>query len=128
MTSRDFDVIHAYTRKQAVEDGVLVDVTETAREAGFVYPVALTCGAWSECVTVPEEVEGSQDETGRLWDVLVMLRFAIRRASDASRVDFSVHVRNDDKGGTPPLVPLYAVCGPGDDGEPVITVMLPHED
>jgi hypothetical protein len=29
---------------------------------------------------------------------------------------------------TPPLVRLKAVCGPGDEGEPVIIVMLPDED
>jgi hypothetical protein len=28
----------------------------------------------------------------------------------------------------PPLVRLKAVCGPGDQGEPVITVMMPNED
>ena len=29
-----FDLIHSYSRQQAIEDGVLVDVTATAREAG----------------------------------------------------------------------------------------------
>jgi len=29
------DVIYAYPRAQAIEDGVLVDVSETARKAGF---------------------------------------------------------------------------------------------
>jgi hypothetical protein len=43
-------------------------------------------------------------------------------------VRFAVHVRNDDREGTPPLVPLKALCGPGDLGEPVVTVMLPEED
>jgi hypothetical protein len=27
-----------------------------------------------------------------------------------------------------PLVRLKALCGPGDQGEPVVTVMLPDED
>ena len=36
------DVIHRYTRAQAIEDGTLVDVTETAREAGWRFPVATT--------------------------------------------------------------------------------------
>ena len=31
-------VLHAYTRAQAIEDGILVDVSETAREAGFKIP------------------------------------------------------------------------------------------
>ncbi len=34
-------VISVYTRAQAIEDGVLVDVSETAREAGFRIPVAV---------------------------------------------------------------------------------------
>ncbi|RUL81696.1 DUF6573 family protein [Tautonia sociabilis] len=127
MTGRDFDIIHAYTRRQAIEDGVLVDVSEMAREAGFVYPVALTCGAWAECVRVPAGV-GGQDEAGRLWDVLQVLRLAIRGARGTDRVAFAVRVQNADTDELPPLVPLYAVCGPGDDAEPVLTVMLPHED
>jgi hypothetical protein len=43
-------------------------------------------------------------------------------------VRFAVHVRNDNLERTPPLVKLKALCGPGDDGEPVITKMLPEED
>ena len=55
--------------------------------------------------------------------------FAARRPSgDASEVRFGVHVRNDNREGTPPLVRLKAVCGPGDQAEPVITVMMPDED
>jgi hypothetical protein len=30
--------------------------------------------------------------------------------------------------GTLPLVRLKAMCGPGDEGEPVVSVMLPAED
>jgi hypothetical protein len=43
-------------------------------------------------------------------------------------VCFGVYVRNDNREGTPPLVRLKAVCGPRDQGEPVVTVMLPEED
>ena len=41
---------------------------------------------------------------------------------------FGVHVRNDNRERTPPLVRLLALCGPGDRGEPVLTVMLREED
>src|SRR5262249_26492480 len=43
-------------------------------------------------------------------------------------VPFALHVRNDNRERTPPLIRLKAVCGPGDDGEPVLTVMRPDED
>ena len=36
------ELIYAYTRKQAIEDGVLVDVTETAKEAGFRVSLAIS--------------------------------------------------------------------------------------
>jgi type I site-specific restriction endonuclease len=38
--------IHSYTRAQAIADGVLIDVFETARELGFKFPVAVTDSVW----------------------------------------------------------------------------------
>ena len=32
------DLIHRYTRADATRDGVLIDVSATATEAGFKYP------------------------------------------------------------------------------------------
>jgi hypothetical protein len=122
----DAHLIHAYSRADAIRDGVLIDVSQTAKEAGFAYPVALTLAVWERCVAVPPGVL-CQDEAGRLWDVLTMLRFAIR-GQDGPEVRFGVHVRNDNREGTPPLVRLKALCGPGDQGEPVVTVLMPEED
>jgi hypothetical protein len=121
------DLVYRYSRADAIRDGVLIDVTATAREAGFKYPVALTSAAWARCVAVPPGVAG-QDEAGRLWDVLWLLACAVRGGAGGSEVRFGVHVRDDDREGTPPLVLLKALCGPGDQGEPVVTVMLPDED
>lgn len=122
------EVISAYTRAQAIDDGVLVDVSATAREHGITFPVAVTCGVWSQCVAVPSGVAG-QDESGRLWDVITMLFVAIRRGSGC-RCDFKVYVRNHNRERLTKrdLVALYALCGPGDDSAPVITIMLPDED
>jgi hypothetical protein len=121
------DLIHRYTRADAIRDGVLIDVTETAKEAGIRYPVALTAAVWARCVAVPHGVE-CQDESGRLFDVLWMLLLAIRQSAGGPEVRFGVHVRNDNRERTPPLVRLKAVCGPDDDGSPCITVMLPEKD
>ncbi len=121
------DLIHRYTRAQAIADGVLIDVTPNAREAGFKYPVALTAAVWARCVAVPPGVL-CHDEAGRLRDVLTMLRFAIRGSEGGPEVRFGVHVRNDNREGIPPLVRLKALCGPDDDGSPCLTVMLPDED
>jgi hypothetical protein len=121
------DIIHAYSRADAIADGVLIDVSPVAKEAGITFPVALTAASWAKCVAVPPGVL-CQDESGRLWDVLWLLRIAIRGSAAGAGLLFGVHVRNDNRDRTPPLVRLKAVCGPGDQGEPVITVMLPGED
>ncbi len=114
------EVIASYSRAQAIEDGVLVDVTETAREAGIRYPVALTQAVFERCVALPSRYRGFEDERGRLWDVLGMFRFAARATSgDTLRYRLKVSGR---------LVTLKAMIGPGDTADPVITIMLPEED
>ena len=123
----DAEVIFQYTRKQAIEDGVLVDVSQMAGECGIRYPVAVTAGVWREVIVPSDQAKKEgQSESGRLWDVLWMLRTAIQ-ASRARRevIQYDVLVRD---GRQAREVELTAVCGPGDKGEPVVTIMLPGED
>ncbi len=127
------DVVFTYTRSQALADGVLVDAGALAREAGFVLPVALTAAAWDDCVAWTEHScrkQIHQDESGRLWDVLVMAVHAIRTHAGAGASQrFWLHrvPRNGRSVQTTP-VQLKLVIGPGDAGEPVITILLPQED
>jgi hypothetical protein len=113
-------------RADAPADGALVDVSGVAREAGIRYPVAPRRAVRESCVRVPEGV-ACQDEAGRLWDLVWMLRCAMARASGCE-VRFGVHVRNDNREGMLPLVRLKAVYAPADEGESVLTVMMPGED
>jgi hypothetical protein len=124
----DAEIIYAYTRAQALEDGVLVDVSATAKEAGIKFPVALTSTVWGQYVEVPEGVS-CQDQTGRLWDILWMFRCAAARFNGDTRL-FKLYVRNHnrERPDRRDLVTLKAVCGPGDTPEPVITIMMPDED
>jgi hypothetical protein len=124
-----FDTVYTYTRADAVADGIQVEVTKTAREAGITYPVFLTRGVYDQYVTVPPDLSG-QDEQGRLWDIVWMLRFAITKAHAAERyIAVALYVRNSDREPAR-LVKLHATCGPLDidDPSPAITVMIPGED
>ena len=121
------EVIHSYSRAQAIADGVLVDVTETGREAGFTIPVAVTSHVWADCVAVPEGCEGVQDESGRLWDVCWMASLAAKRGGGTDRVKVEVVVVRR-KGGQPELQTLVMAIGGGDQGEPVITILYPEDD
>lgn len=126
------DVIYSYTRKQAIEDGHLICVTEVAKETGFRIPVAITRAAWADCVEWGEEDscrQTYQDEAGRLWDVLWMAMNAARRGAGAQSLVFQLYrVPRGGHGVRPHLVKLVAHIGPGDDGNPVITILLPGED
>jgi hypothetical protein len=141
------DLIHSYTRAQAIEDGVLVDVSDVAKEAGFKLPVAISHAAWARYVEVPAGLDmRGQSMDGRLWDVLFMLHVAIQRESgNTSEIHYQLLVAMLDVGdwqanetlpdacsgltrSTHRLVTLKALCGPGDDPAPVVTIMLPNED
>ena len=119
-------IIFSYTRKEAIEDGVLIDVTEAAREVGFKHDTVVTANVWVQYVKVPDGVSW-QDETGRLFDILNMLRWAIKSKEVTCELRFQLHVQNEENEPAE-LITLKAHCGPGDDAEPVITIMLPNED
>lgn len=138
--------IHVYTRAQAIEDGMLVDLTRATddkgqllcHQAGFKVPVTITRAAWAKTIEAGGtwkregdgerlELPGGQSLTGRLWDVLWLLRLACNQASGTDRVHFKVLV--DVHGdGHHEQVKLWALCGPGDDVRPVMTIMLEGED
>lgn len=126
------DVVFRYTRKQAIADGVLVDLmqpeTESlVKEAGFKWPIAITASAFSAAVCpLGESLPEGQDLKGRLWDVLRNLWLAVRlRGHHSDRVSFKVLVWDGKRHQT---VRLWSLSGPGDQGEPVLTVMLEGED
>lgn len=127
------EVISVYTRSDAIEDGFLVDVSETAKEAGFNIPVALTRNVWDRLVALPEGYRGWQDEAGRLWDVLWMAAMAARAHRDHDRIRYCVLVRairkdlRDSMGPPKRHFPILAIGG-GDQGEPVMTIMFPEDD
>ena len=127
------EVVYSYTRAQAVEDGVLVDAGTMAQEAGFKWPVALTSAVWEDCVVWSDDDNCNkpfQDQAGRLWDVLYMASHAIRTSKDSGdRIMFQLYrVPRHGCSMEAELVRLKLIVGPGDSGEPVITILQPHED
>jgi len=119
----DADVIYQYSRKQAIEDGVLVDISEMAREAGIKFPVAVTRAVF--CVLEDANVPG-QDFHGRAWDMLMIFRMSAR-SCNGDEIHFApLFITAGGK--KPGPVPMWAKCGPGDNSEPVVTIMLEGED
>ena len=97
----EWPVIHTSTPAQRpLADGVLVDVTSAAREAGFKVPTAVTATVFDECIEWTEsdaEQSGShQDQKGRLWDVVYLdafkARTLVKRGVRQNQVTFQLDV------------------------------------
>lgn len=126
-TDNNWNLIYAYTRSQAIEDGVLVDVTEQAKAIGFKLHTVVTDHLFHGYVEPPAGLEGEgQSVTGRLHDLMVLALFAARKAVNTDRVTFKVDFLMAP--GRKETVEVIAHIGPGDNGEPVLTIMLPEDD
>lgn len=141
--SSEWNVISTYTTREAVSDGFLVKVeAEASKEAGIKYPVYMTRAVWEKYVEVPQGMEGIQNLSGRLWDVLYMFAFHARNVrSDSLLFDFISFMPDagnwepNEKLETPEnhfnrLVTLKAVVQAQDfdDPSPAIFIMKPDED
>lgn len=152
----DAEVISAYTREQALADGTLQraldlvpDEPNFCDDAGLHAPVALTDRVARIVIPGEKEREYGQDVKGRLWDLLNMARLYRPRPLPPEGAtwrfpvifycdgqDFEGTPRAEQTAGsesTPGLGPrhrtfhLSCYLGPGDRGEPVITIMFPDE-
>jgi len=125
--NKDWNVIYSYSRAQAIEDGVLVDVTEQAKAIGFRLPTVVTATLYQGYVEPPAGLEGEgQSVTGRVHDLMVLALFAARRTINTDRVTFKVDFLMAP--GRKETVEVIVHIGPGDEGEPVLTIMLPEDD
>lgn len=87
-------VISRYTREQAIEDGVLVDVTRQAKETGILLPTVITEHVHQVLEDIP--AGSGQDYRGRLHDVLWMtylkLKQIVTKRIRQEHVPTEVHV------------------------------------
>lgn len=125
------EVISVYTRAQAIADGMLIDVTAEANDAGFKVPVALTAAVWADVVAWSAEDSArqiQQDERGRLNDLL-WASATLARHHTGNRMPFQHHrVPRGANGVCRTPIALVMTIGPGDNAEPVVTLMFPSDD
>ena len=117
------EIIFSYTRAQAIEDGVLVDLSGPfpVDTRVFKHPVACTSAVWQ---LIEDAYEKAGQEYGAtVWDICFMAVNCQIKQIDPTTVLFRVGIPLCGKEHT-----LKIVCGPGDNYEPVMTVMLPYED
>lgn len=120
-------VISTYTRADALADGVLVDLTAIAPDVcrqHFKYPIACTASVWGIIERAVANKDCANDPNGVIHDILFMSIVAGTNVDPSTR-RFPVVIRG---AGPTDTYELTIVCGPGDNAEPVLTIMLLNED
>ena len=110
------DMIHTYTRQDALTDGPLIDVSDQAKRLGYRYPVALSEGIANYFVgTIQGTSEGNTHKF--LSAALVVIETAeknLKKPSD--RIWIEVEGES-----------LWCVCSGDGNGNPVLTFCFPEE-
>ena len=115
------DIIAAYTRAAAIADGVLTDVTAIAREINpHALPTVLSQDVAGRVEDAPDNI--AFPDTFRRRACHLLMKCEIVRAS---RVDCYEEVTANLPGTG--LYTCWLHVGPGDNGEPVTTIIQPHE-
>lgn len=131
-------IIYAYTRTQALTDGVLASLPR-AQVLGFNVPVACTEAVWNTLIDWDETDPGFAEiqamrETTVLTAALHEAKALIRRQGQGNtdesgdRIYFAVEAIANDGTGRIIETALWMLIGPGDDAAPVGTIMLIGED
>ena len=121
------NVIHSYSRKQAVEEGFQTCVSKLFPNESRMYkhPVYFTSSVWELC----------QENAVIVWDICFMSFFKVKRQNDdSSLIEFTVAVENaqrkpDFLEGDTPIYKLCIEIGAADidDPTPAITIMFPED-
>lgn len=116
-----------------INNGLLCDVSDLAKEYGFKIPVAITRPVWFACTqwdSAPSEEKRIRYEQWNTIDILMALAQRIQTSEPSwSEIWFSAALTiRKGEGRKNQWVSLKAVISGGYDSEPVITIMFPDED
>ena len=113
-------------RQQAIQAGLLIDVSTVAQKLGLTFPVTVTKPLW-EIGIAPSESISDEEKSQRLRDVLMAFRLRIASQTTLSPlIDFPAMLALPP-GEVPQPVPLFALIQPDEQNRAVATLLLPNE-
>lgn len=113
-------------REQAIQAGILIDVTEDAKKLGLTFPITITKPLWDIGIA-PTTGLSEQDKADRLRDVLMAFRLRLAGQTTLSPlIDFPAMLALPP-GGVPQPVPLFALIQPDEQNRAMATLLLPNE-
>lgn len=125
----EWKVISTYTPTDALNDGLYVDVSETADDAGFRWPVVVTRTVHNTIEGIPKS-QSHQDYDGRLWDLLNVLRYTLKKTDSGflEPVNFNMIMHHKRNGHVKKWLTLKVVGQLKENGDPMLVVMHPEEE
>ena len=118
------------TRKEALEEGKLRDVSDAAKESGLLVPVYITSEIWNNWITPDDEaMKNGENEKTRLRNMMDKLLYYIRVHRQTNRSNLIYFPVPLTKDGKTENVQLLSHLGPIEktDHRPCITIMSPEE-
>jgi hypothetical protein len=113
-------------RQQAIQAGILIDVTADAQKLGLTFPVTITKPLW-EVGIAPLSTMSEEDKSARVRDVLMAFRLRLAGQTTLSPlIDFPA-ILAMPPGAVPQPVPLFALIQPDEENRAMATLLLPNE-
>jgi hypothetical protein len=112
--------------QQAIEAGVLIDVTPTAQQLGISFPMTITKPLWEAGIAVHQTLT-EEDTARRLRDVLMAFRLRLSSLVTVSPlIDFPALLAFPPST-IPQPTPLFALIQPNKEHQATVTLLLPNE-
>ncbi len=113
-------------RQEAIQSGILIDVTPTAKELGLTFPVTITKPLWDIGIVTNQSLS-QEEQSGRLRDVLMAFRLRLASLATISPlIDFPALLAMPPST-VPQPVPLFAIIQPDGANQANVTLSLPNE-
>ena len=113
-------------RQQAIDSGLLIDVTADAEKLGLSFSVTVSRPLW-EVGIAPSRELSAEDKSARLRDVLMAFRLRLATQGTSSPLVNFPAMLSIPPGAVPQPVPLFALIQPDEQNHATVTLLLPNE-
>ncbi len=123
---REMHAVQSGSRDQAIESGVLIDITPQAQEMGLPLPVGISRSLWDFGITASDQAT-DREQDQRVRDLLMALRLHLCRSPLVSPVTQFPALFSFPPEQSPQVCGVCAVVQAESADHPFLTLILPTE-
>lgn len=123
---REMQAVQSGSRDQAIESGILIDITPQAQEMGLPLPVGISRSLWDFGITASDQVT-DREQDQRVRDLLMALRLHLCRSPLVSPVTQFPALFSFPPDQSPQVCGVCAVVQAESADHPFLTLILPTE-